>query len=200
MVLTRKWWKISHLAGGGRNDNDRFSLPSIDDFKPLDTEEQEEMIRSFERTHEHQSRLWRGVFVALLLGYEGFWIHSILQQAWNPWELRYHAYFMEDVPSWMVISADMVAILACLLALMGMLQCSRSNQQLIWHSFYVGLVLAVFWSYFMLSLPKFRWDILWLPFGPLSAASICLYVDHLIESSRKEIRSLQNFVYEYKRK
>ncbi|XP_028550463.1 uncharacterized protein LOC110115928 isoform X2 [Dendrobium catenatum] len=172
MELTRKWWKSRCLSRGGRDDEDRFFLPTIDDFQPLDSQEQEEMVRSFERAHEQDNHLWR----------------------------RYHAYFMEDVPSWMLISADLVAILACLLAVKGMLDGSIFHQRLIWHSFYVGLVLAVFWSYYMLRLPRFRWDVLWLPFGPLSAATICLYVDNILRSSREEIRTLQDYMYEYKRR
>ncbi|XP_020704998.1 uncharacterized protein LOC110115928 isoform X1 [Dendrobium catenatum] len=200
MELTRKWWKSRCLSRGGRDDEDRFFLPTIDDFQPLDSQEQEEMVRSFERAHEQDNHLWRGVFAVFLLGYVVFLIYSIFQQAWNPWELRYHAYFMEDVPSWMLISADLVAILACLLAVKGMLDGSIFHQRLIWHSFYVGLVLAVFWSYYMLRLPRFRWDVLWLPFGPLSAATICLYVDNILRSSREEIRTLQDYMYEYKRR
>ncbi|PKU80500.1 hypothetical protein MA16_Dca021801 [Dendrobium catenatum] len=301
MELTRKWWKSRCLSRGGRDDEDRFFLPTIDDFQPLDSQEQEEMVRSFERAHEQDNHLWRGVFAVFLLGYVVFLIYSIFQQAWNPWELRYHAYFMEDVPSWMLISAgselglmlklcfcfalmvsllkqcfgqhlvetipsvpihpesdkdqlelvfkcsgksvaaltfkkvyedckgdddwrwmkklklrrldefdecprgceavenaedqtNLVAILACLLAVKGMLDGSIFHQRLIWHSFYVGLVLAVFWSYYMLRLPRFRWDVLWLPFGPLSAATICLYVDNILRSSREEIRTLQDYI------
>ncbi|KAK8949345.1 hypothetical protein KSP39_PZI005817 [Platanthera zijinensis] len=190
MEAPRKWWSRHRRGGGGRDYADRFTLPTIDDFQPLDTQEQEEMIRSFEREHQRQSRLWRGVFSVFLLGYGGFLIYSNFQQAWNPWELdlrllilliihggsetahtssdqRYHAYFMEDVHHWMTISAEWVAILCCLLALKGMLHSSKSHRQLLWYSFYVGLLPAVFWLYYMLRLPRFHWDILWLPFGPL---------------------------------
>ncbi|KAK8959186.1 hypothetical protein KSP40_PGU002929 [Platanthera guangdongensis] len=119
MEAPRKWWSRRRRAGG-RDYADRFTLPTIDDFQPLDTQghppatfplssspyvfpakpaiafdllfpcsasEQEEMIRSFEREHQRQSRLWRGVFSVFLLGYGGFLIYSNFQQAWNPWEL-----------------------------------------------------------------------------------------------------------------
>ncbi|XP_075674676.1 uncharacterized protein LOC142643832 isoform X2 [Castanea sativa] len=95
--LTRKW-RNSH--------DDRFSLPTLDDSRPIDTQEQEETIRSFEKTHAQQSRLWRSVFAAMLFCFAVFLLYSIFQQASSPWELRYHAYFMEEVDSWMVISAD----------------------------------------------------------------------------------------------
>nr|XP_023887730.1 uncharacterized protein LOC111999851 [Quercus suber] len=76
--LTRKW-RNSH--------DDRFSLPTLDDSRPIDTQEQEEMIRSFEKTHAQQSRLWRSVFAAMLFCFAVFLLYSIFQQASSPWEL-----------------------------------------------------------------------------------------------------------------
>ncbi|KAL3021747.1 hypothetical protein AAZX31_05G209600 [Glycine max] len=44
-------------------------------------------------------------------------------------------------------------------------------------------------------LPKFRWDVIWLPFGPLGASAICLYVDHLLTESSEEVRKLRGYMY-----
>ncbi|KAF3454221.1 hypothetical protein FNV43_RR04668 [Rhamnella rubrinervis] len=186
--LTRKWRKSQ--------EHDDLSLPTrddstLDDNRPMDTQEQEEMVRSFERSLAQQSRLWRSVFAALLLCFAGFLLYSIFQQVSSPWELRYHAYFMEEMSSWMIISADWVAVVACSLAIMGLLHESVDHRQWIWYSFSIGLVLPVFWLYYMLRMPRFRWDVIWLPFGPLSGAGICLYVDHLLSSSSEEIRRLR---------
>ncbi|KAI9087069.1 hypothetical protein K1719_031030 [Acacia pycnantha] len=52
---------------------------------------QEELVRSLERSHAQQSRLWRTVFAALFCCYILFLLYSILQQASSPWELKYHA-------------------------------------------------------------------------------------------------------------
>ncbi|KAI8570770.1 hypothetical protein RHMOL_Rhmol01G0062600 [Rhododendron molle] len=49
-------WKKS---GDGDGDDDRFSLPTRDDFHPIDTQEQEELVRSLEKNQAQQSRLWR---------------------------------------------------------------------------------------------------------------------------------------------
>ncbi|XP_010267062.1 PREDICTED: uncharacterized protein LOC104604433 isoform X2 [Nelumbo nucifera] len=168
--LTRRWIK-SRRDGG----DDKLSLPtrddpSLDDSRPIDTKEQENMVLYFERKQAEQSFLWR----------------------------RYHAYFMDEIDSWVVISADSVAVFACLMAIFGLLQSSESHRQWIWYSCYCGILLAVFWLYYMLRMPKFRWDIVWLPFGPLSAAGICLYVDHLLTESSKEVRKLRNYMYAYK--
>ncbi|KAJ0971384.1 hypothetical protein J5N97_019343 [Dioscorea zingiberensis] len=199
MSPTRRWWKPRRSGGAGDYDEgDPFSLPNRDDLQPMDTQEQEEMILSFERNHAQQSRVWRGVFAAFLLGYAAFSIYSAFYQALFPWDLRYHAYFMEEIHPWIVILADWVAVLACLFAVKGLIHRSSSYQQWIWCSCYTGLFLAVFWLYYMLRLPKFRWDVIWLPFGPLSGAGICFYIDHLLKDSFEDIRKLRSCMYNYK--
>ncbi|CAN1762088.1 hypothetical protein LINPERHAP1_LOCUS8201 [Linum perenne] len=67
--------------------------------------EQEELVRSLESAQAQQSLLWTRVFAVILLCYTSFLVYSIYNQVASPWELRYHAYFMEDIPSWMIISA-----------------------------------------------------------------------------------------------
>ncbi|KAF8393486.1 hypothetical protein HHK36_021730 [Tetracentron sinense] len=198
MKLTRKWRKNRR-----EGDDDKFSLPtrddpSLDDRRPIDTLEQEELVRSLEQNQAQQSFIWRTVFAALLFCFSAFLMYSIFQQASSPWELRYHAYFMDEVDSWVVISADWVAILACSMAIMGLLHKSKYPRQWIWYSCFTSLLLAVFWLYHMLRLPKFRWDIIWLPFGPLSGSGICLYVDHLLTESSEEVRKLRGYMYAYK--
>ncbi|KAJ6362474.1 hypothetical protein OIU77_030509 [Salix suchowensis] len=47
-------------------------------------------------------------------------------------------------------------------------------------------------------MPRFRWDVIWLPLGPLSGAGICLYVDHLLTESSEEVKKLRSYMYAYK--
>ncbi|KAI4347031.1 hypothetical protein L6164_007880 [Bauhinia variegata] len=190
--LVRKWRD---------SKNEKFALPTHDDpddSRLMDTQEQEETVRSLEAIQAQQSRLWRTVFVALLFCYILFLVYSIFQQASFPWELRYHAYFMEEVSSWMVVSADWVAVLACSFAIIGLLQKSMHRRRWIWYSGLTGIILAIFWLYYMLRLPKFRWDVIWLPFGPLFAAVVCLYVNHLLNESSGDVRKLREYMYAYK--
>ncbi|KAK2986244.1 hypothetical protein RJ640_027339 [Escallonia rubra] len=191
--LTRIWNK-SRRDG----DDDKFSLPTRDDFRPIDSHEQEEFVRSLERTQAQQSLLWKSVFAALLVCFTAFLIFSIYQQALSPWELRYHAYFMDEVDSWVVISADWAAVLVCSLAVTGLLHNSKYHRRWLCYSCCAGVLLAVFWLYHMLKLPKFRWDVIWLPFGPLSGAGLCLYVDHLLNESSEEVRKLRGYMYAFK--
>ncbi|XP_042392481.1 uncharacterized protein LOC121983875 [Zingiber officinale] len=190
MELSAKWRKKHRLEGDG--------VDVEDDSEPIDYQEQEEMVRSFEMEHDRQNRLWRRVFAGFIVGYIAFLVYSILQQAWFPWELRYHAYFMDEMQSWMVISADLVAVLACSFAVKGIIDSSRSLQHWMWYSCYVGMLLAIFWLFYMLKLPKFRWDVLWLPLGPLSGAGACLYVDRLLHGSLKDVKLLRSYMYNYK--
>ncbi|MQL72358.1 hypothetical protein Taro_004709 [Colocasia esculenta] len=137
MELSRKWRKArrrgEHFDGEGE---DGYSLPTSDDFRPLDTHEQMELVSSFESQHARQSRVWK--------------VYSIFQQLRHPWELRYHAYFMDDLDTWIVISADCAAVLACLMAVKGLLRDPVSHPQWLLYSCYMGACLAIFWLYHMM--------------------------------------------------
>ncbi|KAK0571420.1 hypothetical protein LWI29_015497 [Acer saccharum] len=191
--VTRKWRK----SRDGDYDDD-FSLPTLDDTRPIDSREQEELVRSLERSHAQQSLVWKSVFAVFMFGFAAFLVYSIFQQASSPWELRYHAYFMEEIDSWMIIFADWIAVLACSMTIIGLLHNSKYRRRCIWYSCFAGIILAVFWLYYMLRLPKFRWDVIWLPFGPVGGAGICLYVDHLLNESSEEVRKLRSYMYAYK--
>ncbi|XP_021734566.1 uncharacterized protein LOC110701257 isoform X2 [Chenopodium quinoa] len=182
-----------------RNSNDDdLSLPTVDEDRPIDTQEQEELVRSLEKLHSQQSRLWRSVFAVLMSCYIAFLLFSIFNQVAHPWDLRYHAYFMEDIGSRLIILCDWLAVIACTTAILGLMKSSERHRQWIWYAVFGGILLAVFWLYYMLKLPKFRWDVIWLPFGPLSGAGICLYVDHLLHESSEEVRKLRSYMYAYK--
>ncbi|CAN1159928.1 hypothetical protein LINPERHAP1_LOCUS8201 [Linum perenne] len=179
-------------------DDDELSLPTHDepdDSRPMDPQEQEELVRSLESAQAQQSLLWTRVFAVILLCYTSFLVYSIYNQVASPWELRYHAYFMEDIPSWMIISADWVAALACSMAIAGIL---NHRRKWIWHSCFAAFSLALFWLYYMFRLPRFRWDAIWLPLGPLCSSSVCLYVDHLLTESSEDVKKLRGYMYSYK--
>ncbi|KAL3623675.1 hypothetical protein CASFOL_032491 [Castilleja foliolosa] len=191
--LTRKWRK-SHEGA----DGDDFSLPTRDESRPIDTQEQEELIRSLEKSQAQQSRLWRSVFAGFVSCFVVFLVYSIYQQAYSPWELKYHAYFMYEVDSGSIVAADAAAVLVCLMAINGLMRISTRHRLWLWCSFITGTLLAVFWLHHMLRLAKFRWDIMWLPLTPLVGAGVCLYVDHLLDASSEEIKKLRGYMYSYK--
>ncbi|PWA40637.1 hypothetical protein CTI12_AA561110 [Artemisia annua] len=188
--LARSWRNISS------DDDDygdgKYSLPTSSDFQPLDTQVIDELMNMGTEQEELH------VFAGLLFCFMAFLIFSIYGQTTMPWELRYHAYFMDEIESWAVIAADWVAVLVCLMAIAGLLRSSRSRRQWLWVSCCCGVLLAVFWLYNMLKLPKFRWDVIWLPLGPLSGAGFCLYVDTLLNESSEEVKQLRNYMYAYK--
>ncbi|KAK8566817.1 hypothetical protein V6N13_002502 [Hibiscus sabdariffa] len=71
------------------SEDQKFSLPSVDDDRPMDINEQEELVRSLEKMHAQQSHQWKSVFAALLFCYSAFLLYSIYQQTFFPWELRF---------------------------------------------------------------------------------------------------------------
>ncbi|CAD6212582.1 unnamed protein product [Miscanthus lutarioriparius] len=152
-TVTRRWWR---RRDGGNNDPD--------DLAPMDTQEQEELVRMLEAKQIHR---WRRIFAGFLLGYAAFLVYSSFHHAWSPWELRYHAYFMEDLPAPMVIIADWIAALACLFDIKEILQNSGPSKKWMSYSCYIGILVAIFWTYYILRLPRIRWDVAWLPLGPL---------------------------------
>ncbi|PNX76617.1 hypothetical protein L195_g032571, partial [Trifolium pratense] len=89
------------------------------------------------------------VFVTLLFCYILFLLYSIIRQVSSPWELRHHAYFTEEIYSWVIISADWVAILACSFAVKGLRHESMHHRRWIWYSWYTNIVLAIFWLNYM---------------------------------------------------
>ncbi|XP_057493782.1 uncharacterized protein LOC130779132 isoform X14 [Actinidia eriantha] len=178
-------------------EDDRFSLPTRDDLRPMDTQEQKELVRSLEENQAQQSLLWRNKrswfdhwrrikLNSLFCG--GFMFDSAEQEElvrsleenqaqqsllWRVmfdsteqeelvrsleenqaqqsllWR-RYHSYFMDEVDSWMVISADWAAVLVCSVAIAGLLLDSRYRRTWLWYSCFGGILVAVFWSYHML--------------------------------------------------
>ncbi|KAJ1283866.1 hypothetical protein BS78_03G160100 [Paspalum vaginatum] len=186
-TATRRWWR---RRDGGDDDPD--------DLVPMDTQEQEELVRSLEQNQAQQSRRWRRVFAGFLLGYAAFLVYSSFHHAWFPWELRYHAYFMEDLPAPAVIIADWIAALACIFSIKGLLQNSGPSKKWMWYSCYIGILVAIFWTYYVLRLPRIRWDIVWLPLGPLIAGVLSLYVDHVLVESMQDISTLRSYMYNFK--
>ncbi|XP_043703437.1 uncharacterized protein LOC122653605 isoform X3 [Telopea speciosissima] len=180
--LTRMLRRKSRRDG----TDDKYSLPTrddpaLDDYHPIDTEEQEELVRSFERNHAQQSVLWRVKCVRCL----SLLFHGVSR-------------FLHLSAGVISLGIDCVAVLACIMAITGLLNNSKSHRQWIWYSCYTGVLLAIFWLHYMLRMPKFRWDVLWLPFGPLSSAGICLYVDSLFAESLEDVRNLRRYMYAYK--
>ncbi|KAD6454973.1 hypothetical protein E3N88_09679 [Mikania micrantha] len=107
MKRLAKRWKNVHSDEDDEIDG-KFSLPTSSDFQPMDTAEQEELVKSLERSQAQQSRFWRRVFAGMLFCFVAFLIFSIHGQTTMPWELRYHAYFMDEIESWIVIAADLL--------------------------------------------------------------------------------------------
>lgn len=175
------------------------TLPIVDDTQFLDTQEQEKIVQSLEGSHLRQSFTWRVIFAILTCAFSLFLLISAYWQATSPWEMKYHAYFMEDLNSVSVVVADVCEAVVYALVAWGILFPKSIDYHLLWLSFGAGFGLAVFWLYHMQSLSRMHWDILWLPLGPSSCAALCLYVDHQILKMEKEIHKLRAAMYHFKK-
>ncbi|KAK8679340.1 hypothetical protein V6N13_144795 [Hibiscus sabdariffa] len=93
---------------------------------------------------------------------------------------------------------DWLAVLVCSMSIMGLFSDSKGHRKWLWYSCSLALVLAIFWVYHLLRLPKFRWDVIWLPLGPVCGAGVCVYVDHVLSESSEEVRKLRSYMYAFK--
>ncbi|XP_039043073.1 uncharacterized protein LOC120182144 [Hibiscus syriacus] len=150
------------------SEDEKFRLPTVDEDRPMEIND---------HIHEYDYRL--------LMLLDSVKLHNALY-----FKTRYHAYFKDYVDSWMIITSDWVAILACSMAIMGLFSYSKDHKKWKRYSCSLDLVLAIFWIYHLLRMPKFRWDVIWLPLGPLCGAGVCLYVDHVLSESSEEVRKL----------
>ncbi|PRQ20274.1 hypothetical protein RchiOBHm_Chr7g0226351 [Rosa chinensis] len=63
-----------------------FLFLLMDVLTPMDSQEQEELVRSFERNQAQQSRFWNWS-ASLIFCFTAFRMYSIFQQVSYPWEL-----------------------------------------------------------------------------------------------------------------
>ncbi|XP_047946661.1 uncharacterized protein LOC125193005 isoform X1 [Salvia hispanica] len=196
--MMQKLARTLRKSAGDVDGDDDYSLPTRDDSRPIDIQEQEELVRSLEKIHAQQSLLWRSVFAGLLFCYMIFLVYSMYQQAFSPWDLQYHAYFMYEIDSGSIVFAELVAVITCLMIITGLMHHSKRHHLWLWYSFLPGTLLAIFWLHHMLRLAKFRWEIMWVPLAPLCGAGVCLYVDSLLNGSSEEVRKLRGYMYAYK--
>ncbi|KAG7023638.1 hypothetical protein SDJN02_14664 [Cucurbita argyrosperma subsp. argyrosperma] len=177
--LGRIWMKSGKDAASLPSRDD----PSFDDFCPIDSQVQEKMVRSFERANDQQSLLWRvsgglGILMSIVL----LCGSTVRQTVFAAFLFCFVAFLLYSIVQQVSSPFEL----------------SSYQRRWLWCSFFISILLSVFWLYFMMRLPRFRWEVIWRPFGPLSGAGICLYVDHLLAESSEEIRKLRGYMYSYK--
>ncbi|KAI5063513.1 hypothetical protein GOP47_0022060 [Adiantum capillus-veneris] len=83
-------------------------LPVVDDTELLDIREQEKIVRELEARHARHSFTWRVIFATLTSIFSAFFLVSAYLQLISPWDLKYHAYFMDEMSPLSVVIADLV--------------------------------------------------------------------------------------------
>lgn len=185
---------LEHVAG-----NDFRKFPQIIWLLLEIHQEQEKIVQSLEASQSRQNLTWRVVFATLTLVFSGFFLISACWQAIFPWELKFHAYFMEDMSSVSVVVADVAEAVVFASMAWGLLSSKSIHINSLWISLGAGFGLAVFWLYQMQSLSRMHWDLLWLPLGPCSCGALCLYVDHLLVETERDVGKLRTAMYHFKR-
>ncbi|XP_019420751.1 PREDICTED: uncharacterized protein LOC109330941, partial [Lupinus angustifolius] len=142
-----------------------------------------------------------------------FLLYSIFQQASSPWELRYHAYFMEGIHSWMIISAGSFLFISA--------ECGMYDKNNVCHIVILPglssivfsavcmpfdlLLLQVLIIFYCIIITIFLVDC--QGFGGILSgcnlvhsvlSTICFYVDHMLTESSEEVRKLSGYMYTYK--
>ncbi|KAH7279122.1 hypothetical protein KP509_37G006200 [Ceratopteris richardii] len=159
----------------------------------------EKVVQALEATHRRQSFMWRVIFATFTTIFSLFFLTSAYWQLVSPWDLKYHAYFMEELTSMSVVTADVAEAFIYVMMTWGFISSDKKHRRLIPLSFAGGVGVAMFWLHYMQRLSRIRWDLLWLPFGPCSCSAICMYVDHLILDTQRDVRNLRAAMYHFKR-
>ncbi|KAL6225077.1 hypothetical protein ACLB2K_003929 [Fragaria x ananassa] len=83
------------------SENNDLSLPTRDDPAPMDTQEQEELVRSLEKSQAQQSRFI--CITSLLLRCVSYALNP--SASFVSLGTAFSCFFMEEMDSWMIISA-----------------------------------------------------------------------------------------------
>ncbi|GBG71946.1 hypothetical protein CBR_g10883 [Chara braunii] len=167
----------------------------------LDTDEQEALVQSFERQNARQERIWRGCLCSLALGLALFFAHSSYRQSNHPlWETKYHAVFAPVLESERVVMADALGSASFAISGLGLL---IGVKKVRWWCFGSALSLAlgvgVFWGYYLHKIQEYPWLLLLLPIAAPGFVILCIYVDHMLAETAREIQKLRLFMYRYKK-
>ncbi|GAQ81855.1 hypothetical protein KFL_000930010 [Klebsormidium nitens] len=164
----------------------------------LDTQEQEEIIASLERSNAVQNRVWRGVFSLLGAGLALFFLRSAALQARAPWERQYHAHFAGVLSQGTTVVADVSTAGAILCGGLVLHAGSRAvlHRALVAATLLLSLATAAFWLGALRTVGS--WRNFWLTMSPLFGI-LCLYVDHSLQSTTLQINRLRASKYRFKK-
>eukprot|EP00877_Chromochloris_zofingiensis_P010545 jgi/Chrzof1/5744/Cz16g14080.t1 len=187
--------------------------------QPLDESEQQKVIEALQEQQLSQNRRFRAIFGTGALGLSLFFFCAATQQHAHPWEARYTGE-LRSVTQHQHVEAMLflqgMAMLATAFGLLTQLPkkgeidrgCMPAGSQIkaaLWTGTAFALVGAVYWgTAWWRNYNKHghivgaNWELLWLPFGPLTYSLICHHVIHTLTSTGQELQALQKMTYPLK--
>ncbi|KAG2498718.1 hypothetical protein HYH03_003458 [Edaphochlamys debaryana] len=191
----------------------------------LDEQEQEQLIREFEDQQRDSQRTWRAIFGTGCLAMGLFFLYAACRQQLEPFGVRFTGELRSAAPAgpwvaavlglqgvalllsgWGLLSEVPPRKLALGAARTACLPYSARQAALLWSGVGAAAVGAVFWSCVMGHLLAkegakvgARWELLWLPAGPLAGCLLCCHVASSLADTEKEIQKLKSQRYNYKK-
>ena len=172
----------------------------------LNTEEQEEVVRSLKQQQAKQSQQWTTVFSALAVGLGLGCCYLSWHQYKDPWGLRHHAYFSGPFSSSLVSFAEACSGLS-LLVTAAALQTADAKSHgktsaLLLASACAAFITGIFWMYLIVKAAHFQDDSLlqvvryaWLPCTPIAYVLLVHYLLSSFRGTADQIAALRGSMY-----
>eukprot|EP00271_Cylindrocystis_brebissonii_P003641 TRINITY_DN14820_c0_g2_i1.p1 TRINITY_DN14820_c0_g2~~TRINITY_DN14820_c0_g2_i1.p1 ORF type:complete len:194 (-),score=19.72 TRINITY_DN14820_c0_g2_i1:364-945(-) len=184
------------------NSTDDMGITGRSEQEPivyLDTDEQEQLVESFEEANKRTSQTWRRCFSVVSFCLCCVFLFLALEQVRHPWGVRLHAEFRGLLTSSAIIVADITTATAFLLLLFVLQSSTELRRRLLQLTAAIAGSLFLFWTYQISRFPRpHPWNILWLPFAVPIYAGIIAHVESTLSSTNKDISKLRSSMYDYK--
>jgi hypothetical protein len=179
-----------------------------------------QVISTLEAAAVQQARTFRRMFAALGLALAAFFTYAAIQQHLHPWEARYTGELRPVTTATSVVA--MLGLQACALAACSwglLLQLpkpwersrtcmppAQQSRMLVGGSVVGAAVGCLYWSAAMYhSIRTYgyavgaKWELVWLPLGPLAYCLLCWSVLASLGTTSKELQQLHKLAYDYKK-
>ncbi|GFR45182.1 hypothetical protein Agub_g6570 [Astrephomene gubernaculifera] len=192
--------------------------------EPLDEQEQEAIIQEFEILAIQQHRTWRSVFGAGTVAAGLFFLYAAWRQKVEPYGVRYTGELRSVTGASTVTAVLALQGVSLLLAAAGLLvnlppkagagqreaagclPFAVRQRLALWSGVLGAAGAGVYWAAALVRMVQLhgaqygkRWELSWLPAGPLAACLVCCYVASSLYGTEREIQRLRSYRYRYKK-
>lgn len=188
--------------------------------QPLADDEQDEVVEVLEEAAVDQARLFRRMFAVVALVIAAFFAFAATSQQKHPWEAQYTGELRTVTSNEAVVAVLGLQAVASALAAAGLLirlpqpwersrTCMPPAQQsrfLVATSVILAAFGALYWGSAMYhSIAKYgyavgaKWELIWLPLGPVAYSLVCWHVLSSLEGTWKELQELKGLGYNHKK-